>query len=88
MDWSGEAHMFCAACSSKADALVQPSVDRQGLTEEQSAFAFEGRLDAECVLCVDEWLAATGHPALQDMLDAEQRESRGRRTPERDESRE
>ena len=76
-DWAGEAHLFCSSCASEAVALVQASVERDRLSEEQAALTFEGRLDSECILCVDEWLAALGCPALDDMLDAERRRDGG-----------
>lgn len=76
-DWSDEAHLFCSSCASEAAALMHPGVERDHLAMEQAAWMFEGRLDSECILCVDEWLAALGCPLLTDMLDAERRREGG-----------
>ena len=57
----GLACLRCAACSKEVLA---------GLEGRESIFDFEGPLEVDCRVCVDEWLAATGHPSFREMYAA------------------
>lgn len=74
-DWYDEATLFCSACAFKVPAALAEIVDEEALTEDP--LAFEGPIRFDCVVCVDEWLAATGHPPLKELLRTRRRPERG-----------